>query len=91
MVGRPPGSPNRDKWFKEALRQEVAACGDRHKALRRVAAALLREAESGNVQAIRELGDRLDGRVPHAIGGSEELSPVRLVVTGIRTPEERND
>lgn len=90
-MGRPPGSPNKDKWFKDALRMEIAASGDRHKTLRRVAAALLREAENGNVHAIRELGDRLDGRVPYEVGGSEELNPVRVLVTGIRTPEERHD
>jgi hypothetical protein len=58
-----PRGQQRDKPFRDALRMEIAAAGEDHKALREVARALLTKAASGDVHAIREVGDRLDGKV----------------------------
>ena len=70
----------------DALRMEIAAAGEEHKALRRVARALLKAAETGKVDAIREVGDRLDGRVPQAVVGDDGSAPItlRTIVTGVR-------
>jgi hypothetical protein len=54
--------PQRDKLFAQALRMELAAAGENLKELRVVARALIDEAKAGNIRAIQELGDRLDGR-----------------------------
>jgi hypothetical protein len=62
----------RDKLFRDALRMEIAAAGEDRKALRKVAKALMHKAEAGDVQAIRELADRLDGKVPQAVVGDDE-------------------
>ena len=52
---------------------EIAAAGDDHKALRKIAAALLAKAADGDVPAINSLADRTDGKVAQAlIGDSEE-------------------
>lgn len=59
---RPAGSPNKDKPFVEALRMELAAAGDNHKALRRIAKTLIGMAENGDMQAISAIADRLDGK-----------------------------
>ncbi len=48
--------------FADALRMEIAAAGEDHKALRRVAKVLIENAESGDIRAIRELANRLDGK-----------------------------
>ena len=48
------------------------------KALRRVARALLAEA---NVAAASMIADRLDGKVPQPTGGSDELGPQRLHIS----------
>lgn len=40
---------------------------DRATALDRIAKALIKSAESGDVQAIKEVGDRIDGKVPQGI------------------------
>ncbi len=61
-MARPLGAQNKDKPFREALRMEVAAAGDDHKELRRLARSLLELAGNGDIQAIREVADRLDGR-----------------------------
>jgi len=69
-----PENQRRAKLFAEALRMEIAAAGDDHQALRRVARGLLAEACNGNVAAASMIADRLDGKVPQPTGGSEELS-----------------
>lgn len=79
MAGRPPGSQNKDKPFRDALRMEIAAAGEDHKALRMIAMALLSKAATGDVQAIKEVADRLDGKVPQGIvGGDEGDAPIRI-------------
>jgi hypothetical protein len=66
----------RDKPFRDALRMEIADADGNHKRLRRIATALLRKASEGYVDAIREVADRLDGKVPQAIGGDPD-NPVK--------------
>ena len=63
-MGRPIGSPNKQKAFNDALR--VAVRG-RPLCLRRVADKLIDGAEQGDLAYIRELADRLDGRPAQAI------------------------
>jgi len=60
--GNPGGRP-KDKPFADALRMELKAAGDDRKALRKIARALIAKAEDGNLAAIREIADRLDGKV----------------------------
>jgi len=52
----------RDKLFREALRMQLAEAGENLKALREIADVLIAEAKAGNIQAIKELADRLDGK-----------------------------
>lgn len=76
---RPAGSPNKDKPFVEALRMELAAAGDNHKALRRIAKTLIGMAEKGDMQAINAIADRLDGKPTQMIAGDVE-SPLQIIV-----------
>ena len=80
-----PRGQQRDKPFRDALRMEIADAGENFRALRPIAAALLSKASEGDVQAIKELADRLDGKVPQAIVGDDEQDPVtvRTIVTGV--------
>ena len=56
---RPIGSVNRQKPFNDAL---PLALRSNPLALRRVAAKLVERAEEGDLPAIREVADRLDGK-----------------------------
>lgn len=62
-MGRPIGSVNRQKPFNDALR--IALRGDPLR-LRRIADKLATLAEGGDLSAIRELADRLDGKASQA-------------------------
>jgi hypothetical protein len=65
-MGRPIGSLNRQKPFADALRMEICAGNDpRH--LRTIARKLIEMAEGGDLQAIKEVGDRLDGKCAQVI------------------------
>ena len=65
-MGRPIGSMNRQKPFADALRLEICAGNDpRH--LRAIARKLIEMAEGGDLQAIKEVGDRLDGKCAQVI------------------------
>jgi hypothetical protein len=68
--GRPIGSLNRQKPFGDALRMEICAGNDpRH--LRAIARKQIAMAEGGDLQAIKEVGDRLDGKCAQAIERGE--------------------
>lgn len=77
--GNPGGRP-KHKPFQEALRMEAIAaekgepCEAKPGSLRWNARKLL---EQGDVPSIRELADRLDGKVPQGIvGGDEGDNPI---------------
>ena len=58
-MGRPVGSVNREKPFNQALLMTLRS---NPLALRRITAKLVEKAEEGELAAIREIADRLDGR-----------------------------
>jgi len=78
-MGRPIGSVNREKPFNDALR--VALRSDPRR-LRRIAEKLAEKAEEGDLAAIRELADRLDGKPVQVVdqrdAAIEELSDAEL-------------
>ena len=81
--GRPPGSVNKDKPLKEALRIEAALaekgkpCTAPKGSLRWIARQALERAGT-ETAAFRELADRMDGKVPQAIVGDDDHAPIRI-------------
>src|SRR6476661_468384 len=84
-MGRPIGSVNREKPFNDALR--IALRGDPLR-LRRIAHKLATLAEGGDLGAIREVADRLDGKPLQAHTGTDGggitvvIRPISDVVGG---------
>ena len=74
-MGRPAGSQNKDKRFKAALVRYADANPER---LDKLAEKLWLTALEGDVPALREVADRLDGKVPQAIVGDDDYPPVQL-------------
>lgn len=76
--GRPPKEKSFANMLNIAIKEAIEGT-DKTK-LRAVADALVDKAMSGDVQAIKEVADRIDGKVPQGvIGGDEEDSPVNIV------------
>jgi hypothetical protein len=85
MAGRPPGSVNKDKPFRDAIRMEAALAeqGEDTPAhpgsLRYIARQLLIRAGE-ETAAAREIGDRMDGKPAQAIIGGEDDDPAVKMV-----------
>jgi len=76
MAGRPP----KEKSFANMLNIAIKEANEQGVTkLRAVADALVDRAMAGDVQAIKEVADRLDGKVPQAVVGDEEHDPINLV------------
>ena len=78
--GNPLGRP-KSKPYKEALERQLAALAmskgiDSDKAHDIVAAAHLAKVMQGDMAAIKEFADRIDGKVPNPVGGTDELPPI---------------
>lgn len=71
--GRPPKKP-----FTEALERIWAKLS--HAEHEEIAMPLVKKAAGGDISAVKEMVDRLEGRVPNSIGGSTTLGPVKLKV-----------
>lgn len=80
--GAPFGNQNaagpRDRVFSDALRRAVLAKdGER---LRRMADSLIEKAEQGDVSALREAADRIEGKVPQAIQHEGGDVPLKILL-----------
>ncbi len=78
-----PGGRRKEKPFLDALRMEMLSaergepCPAPVGSLRWNARKLL---ETGEIATIRELADRLDGKVPQGIVGDDEADPISFMV-----------
>lgn len=73
-------SGRREKPFFEALDMELKAAGADRKALRAIAAQLIAKANDGDMQAIKELADRMDGKPAQGIMDEETGSALTINV-----------
>lgn len=82
-----PRGQQRDKPYRDALRRAIARATSRAEddphALDRIAEAHLSRCSTGDMAAIKELADRLDGKPAQAIIGGEEDDPAIQAVARI--------
>jgi hypothetical protein len=86
-MGAPLGNDNatKGKEWRNAIRRALAhKYGSASEGLLAVAAKLIDKAEEGDIAALKEIGDREDGKPAQSIGGDPEGSPVAMSVTWIR-------
>ncbi len=88
--GNPSGRPKLTR-LTDALREQLAEISPEvpEKTIaERIARALIREAVSGNVQAIREIGDRTEGKPKQAIDLDMQVSDWRTLAKNYSLSEE---
>lgn len=84
-MGAPVGNQNAASafmWKQAILRAlERRGAGDRLKALDDLAEKLLMNCDDGDISALRELGDRVEGKPPQAINlGGQDDNPLKTSV-----------
>lgn len=78
-MARPPKEKSFANMLNIAISEATEEGGTK---LRAVADALVNKAMAGDVQAIKEIADRLDGKPAQAIiGGDEDDAPLRHALT----------
>ena len=87
-TGRPVGAINKDKPFRAALVRALGIADNNPEKLDKLAEALIAKAKTGDVAALREVSDRLDGKVAQAVVGDDGSEPItlRTIVTGVIRP-----
>lgn len=84
--GNASGRPKRAKLWQDAIKRAVKRREqDDPQALERLADSLIKQVEQGDIAAIKEFGDRMDGKVAQAIIGDDDADPVsvRQIITGV--------
>lgn len=77
--GNPNGAPKKAKLWRDAILRAIKRREqDDPQALEKLADKLLVGIDQGDIGAMREFGDRIDGKVAQAIIGDDEHDPVRV-------------
>ena len=79
-IGNKNSSKDNRVWGKVVRKLAVQ---EDYKRIHKVAEALFRKAEDGDISAIKELGDRIDGRAQQTISGDSDAPITVIVKTGI--------
>jgi len=83
-VGNKNSSKENRVWGKVVRKLAVQEDAKR---IHKVAEALFRKAEEGDISAIKELGDRIDGKSMQEITGNSDAPITVIVKTGIEEDE----
>lgn len=88
-MGRPKGSQNERIW-RDAIRAAVSEKVGSHKKLRILASRLVDNGIGGDTSALKEIGDRLDGKAPQAlVGGTPDDNPIALAFIELRAVQPK--
>jgi hypothetical protein len=83
-MGAPAGNTNHTKGrlWRTAIERalEIRGAGDRMAALNELADKLLEKAGEGDMSALKELGDRLDGKSVQPVAGADGEPPIKMEI-----------
>lgn len=89
MAGRPPKEKSFANMLNIAIKEAVE--GSDITKLRAVADALVAKAIGGDVAAIKEVAERLDGKVPQALVGDDDEPPLSIALMELRAVYPKPD
>ena len=79
--GNPNGAPKRVKVWREAINRAIKRREQEDpQALEKLADKLLAAVDAGDIAAIKEFGDRIDGKVAQPVGGDDEIGPIKNIL-----------
>lgn len=93
VSGNPEGRRKNRPW-RDALNRAVQRAQDGkvdYMALDALADALVAAGMAGEVNALKEIGDRIDGKVPQAIVGDEDEAPLAISLVELRAVYSKSD
>jgi hypothetical protein len=72
----------RGRVWRDAIDRamEIRGAGDRVAALNELAAKLIDKAAEGDMSALKELGDRLDGKSVQPVAGADGEPPIKMEI-----------
>lgn len=82
MAGAPQGNNNatKNKPWRDALNRELTGTKNADK-LKKIAIKVFELAAEGDMQAIKEIGDRLDGKAVQSIEGTGDNGVFTIVIS----------
>jgi len=90
--GNPKGQPPRTKIWRDAIIRAIKRRESKDPlALEKLADALLRAVEDGDIAAMNHFADRVDGKVSQPIGGAEDLPPQKVQLDFSRLSDQQLD
>ena len=79
--GNPSGAPKRAKLWRDAINRAIKRREDADpQALEKLADKLLAAVDAGDVSAMKEFGDRIDGKVAQPIAGEDGEGPAKIAL-----------
>ena len=77
--GNPKGQPPRTKIWRDAIMRALKRRESKDPlAMEKLADNLLRAMDDGDISAMKEFGDRVEGKVSQPVGGADDLPPQRV-------------
>lgn len=75
-----PGTGKTDKLWRDAIRRALQQDGEQGaKELKAMAEALINKCKAGDLPALKEFGDRIDGKAVQPISGSNDDDPISIL------------
>src|SRR5262249_27140139 len=90
--GNPKGQPPRTKIWRDAIIRAIKRRESKDPlAMEKLADKLLRAIDDGDIAAMNHFADRVDGKVPQPVGGTDELPPQKVQLDFSKLTDQQLD
>ena len=90
--GNPKGQPHRTKIWRDAIMRAIKRRESTDPlAMEKLADKLLRAIDDGDISAMNHFADRIDGKVPQPVGGTDELPPQKVQLDFSKLTDQQLD